>query len=622
MSTKNKLRITIKTSPSELLSKNQMSWIYFIPLLLIAGFVPLIVHGRYTNLTGTTQALFWTGQNELLDFFSYWKSCWVIFLTILSTIIYIFLLLTKKLVFKKQYKYYIPLAIYAIFVVLSTIFAIDKTTAINGFVDMHQGVWVLLSYVMITFLVINFVNSERDVKLFLNAFIFLIIIEGILGIGQYFGFDIFNTKFGNSLIIPSGVKIDGGLSFNFGKHTIYGTLFNTNFVGSFVALMIPMAVVFLLTTKTTKGRIISTISLIVSIFTWFGCNSRAGYVGVAFAILIAIVMLRKYVVKNWKVSLAAVLLGVISIIGLNYMSKGLLFNKLSSINVFKTLNSMKQQNESNSVFKLESIDINKNTVSIRTSYQNLNLKIDENKLLFVNENDETLPIKNDENGYLMIDDSNQAHLRVQIDSENPIFYVHNPWGPNGRLSFYIGPEGIEMIGSGGRLIKPIKAKSFALFDGLESIGSNRGYIWGRTIPLLGKYIFYGAGADNYPIAFPQNDIVVKANTYYAPLTVIDKPHNMYLQIAINTGVISLISLLVFWIIYIVQSFKLYWNTQYNTLHKKIGLACMIAVIGYLVAGIFNDQIVSVAPLFWLVLGIGVSVNRSVKSELKLGNKIA
>ncbi len=605
MSIKNKLRTTIN-------DKNQISWIYFIPLLLIAGFVPLIVYGKYINLTGTTQALFWTGQNEVLDFFSYWKSSWVIFLTITSTIIYIFLLLIKKLPFKKEYKYYIPLVGYAIFVILSTIFAVDKPTALNGFFDMYQGISVLLSYVMITFLVINFVNSERDVKLFVNVFIFLIIVEGIIGVGQYFGFDIFNTKFGNSLIIPSGVRIDGGLSFNFGKNTIYGTLFNTNFVGSFATLMLPISVAFLISAKTLKKRIVAGVALILIVFTWIGCNSRAGYVGMAFSTLVALIMLRKYVVKYWKISVAVMVLGVVALVGFNFISGGYLAKRLTSLNMFREIKELKERDNKGINFWVKGIEVGKDTVSIKTVYQDLNIKVDGSNLYFVDENGKALPMITDENGYFMIDQPNKEYFKVVVSDTYPGFSIVTLWNTRYNLNFYITENGIKMIGSGGRLIEPIIAKSIMAVKGLESFASNRGYIWGRTIPLLARYFVIGAGADNYPMVFPQDDFVAKLNIYMSATTVIDKPHNMYFQIAVNTGVISLISLIIAWGIYIISSLKLYWKLKLNSTYKYIGISCFISVVGYLFAGIFNDHIVSVSPIFWSIFGLGISINAKLK----------
>jgi hypothetical protein len=191
-----------------------LSVLYFLPLLLIASFVPLIVHARYIDLSGTTQALYWTGQRQYPDFFSYWKSRWIVVLTAIALIFYIGLYKQKKLPLKGLKQYYIPLSIYGMFVIISSVFALDIQTALWGFVDMYQGMFVLMSYVLITFLTINFVNNERDVNLFVNAFLLLMIVEGIIGVGQYFGFDFFQSKLGKILIVPANLKLGKLCRFN------------------------------------------------------------------------------------------------------------------------------------------------------------------------------------------------------------------------------------------------------------------------------------------------------------------------------------------------------------------------------------------------------------------------
>ena len=591
--------------------KIKISWYYYIPLLLIAGFVPLIVYGKYVDLTGTTQALYWTGQNQLLDFFSYWKSRWVIFLTVTALIIYILLFISKKLPFKKVYQYYIPLAMYSLFVILSTIFAVDVPTALNGFIDMYQGMWVLLSYVAITFLVINFVNSERDVKLFLYAFIFLIIVEGLLGVGQYFGFDIFNTKLGNSLIIPSGVQVDGGLTFNFGKHTIYGTLFNTNFVGSFVTLMLPITVVFLVNSKTFKRRIIACFTLLLCLFTWIGCNSRAGYISIVITLFVTLVLFNKYIVKYWKYILMIILICLIIFFILNLITDNLLVSRIKLMNPITAIKNI-TYNNTNRYINIENIEIEDKIIVFKTSNEILKIKIENDKVLFLDESNKILEIL-DENGYITINDERYNKYKITIPVDLPIINVKisELWKTR-DINFYLTEDEIKVLGVGNRIEDIYIAPYSELFEGIEEIASSRGYIWGRSIPLLNRFLYIGAGADNFVYVFPQNDYIGKLNVGMKSTTVVDKPHNMYLQIAINTGVVSLVILLILWAIYIVSSVKLYCNTNLDSLDKHMGLACLLSVVGYLVAGVFNDYIVSVAPLFWITLGLGISINIRVK----------
>jgi len=111
------------------------------------------------------------------------------------------------------------------------------------------------------------------------------------------------------------------------------------------------------------------------------------------------------------------------------------------------------------------------------------------------------------------------------------------------------------------------------------------------------------------MAFPQYDYVGKLNSFTNHRTIVDKPHNMYLQIGINTGVLSLISLLAVFVMYAADSFKVYFKRDINTFMEYIGVGAFTGVMGYLAAGMFNDQIISVAPLFYVMLGLGMAANR-------------
>jgi len=69
--------------------------------------------------------------------------------------------------------------------------------------------------------------------------------------------------------------------------------------------------------------------------------------------------------------------------------------------------------------------------------------------------------------------------------------------------------------------------------------------------------------------------------------IVDKPHNMYLQTAINTGMVSLLSLLFVWCVYLLDSIKIYIDGEMNTFEKFLGASAFLSVTGYLAAAIFN-----------------------------------
>ena len=107
---------------------------------------------------------------------------------------------------------------------------------------------------------------------------------------------------------------------------------------------------------------------------------------------------------------------------------------------------------------------------------------------------------------------------------NGTYYLFNPYG---KFVKTVDTEGVDWLVEHSRAF------------------SGRGYIWGKTIPLLKHYAILGSGEDTFVIAFPNYDFVSMYNGSYGTQTM-TKPHNMYLQIGVQTGVLSLIAILIFY----------------------------------------------------------------------------
>jgi hypothetical protein len=95
---------------------------------------------------------------------------------------------------------------------------------------------------------------------------------------------------------------------------------------------------------------------------------------------------------------------------------------------------------------------------------------------------------------------------------------------------------------------------------------------------------------------------------------------MYVQMGVNTGVISLLAMLTIFGMYIVDSMKLFIKRSFVTFKDYIGVGLFASVTAYLVSGFFNDQIISVAPIFYAMLALGIIVNRMIRSEEEINMK--
>jgi len=106
-------------------------------------------------------------------------------------------------------------------------------------------------------------------------------------------------------------------------------------------------------------------------------------------------------------------------------------------------------------------------------------------------------------------------------------------------------------------------------------------------------------------------------------TVVDKPHNMYLQYAVNIGVIPLLILLAFWFMLLYELFIIVKKEELDDIYLTVAAASFSSIIGFMAVGMFNDSTVNVSSIFWGIVGLGLAVvnyNRYDKIRFKTDEK--
>lgn len=595
---------------------------FFIPIALLLGIVPLITRLQLIQADTATQEIL--KSEQISDFFSQYKAYAII---LLGGIMLVLLMLSmgweeiKK--GKSMFIFYTCLAVYLIVTGISTLYAKQRTIAIWGIADRAEGMVIILCYGIILFYTIYMVNKEDDYKYMVIPLIFLTLITGIIGFFQYIGYDLLTmTKLGRALIVPKEYTLAGGsISSTYASKRIQGTMYHYNYMGSFTAMMIPFFGVLMIFAKTYKKRIILGITFFVSVFLLFGSTSRAGIIGVIGSILMLMIIFSNRVFRNLKEVGKGIVILTLFILILNGLTKGAIFERVPTlINDMKAIIGVTDNDfdykESLPIRNIKTIG---NSIELELQDSKLIIEADLYNIYFKDETGKSLAFERTEEGYQLSDDRYQG---LMIKNERIV---------DGETRDYVVIQYDHLIlwrvevntEEGARLVdintcKPItldEPETFG-FKGKEKLGSARGYIWSRSIPMLKDTIWKGYGPDQYPFYFPQNDFFGKWYAYDTPHMVVDKPHNLYLQIALNQGCIALVAFLVAVLLYIVQSMKLYTRKMDYTLKEIMGCACMGAVVGYLGAGVFNDSVVSVAPIFWVIWGFGIATNYLCKEERK------
>jgi hypothetical protein len=257
---------------------------------------------------------------------------------------------------------------------------------------------------------------------------------------------------------------------------------------------------------------------------------------------------------------------------------------------------------------LELVSINGSAVRLRTATGGLELRHDAGNLAARDwaQHELQLAMEESDQGRFRVNDPRFADLACTVGRINgkPALAVRNQAYV---LNFLLLDSGIRLALKTGRVVPAEPVRTFG-FTGKEALGSGRGFIWSRSLPLLRKTLMVGFGPDTFAMVFPQHDFSGKFRVYGTTDMLVDKPHNFFLQTALNTGVLSAMALLLLFGWYVAAGVRLQMRAPAEATNGGMSLACLVGVIGYLGASLFNDSVVSVAPVFWALLGVGIRMN--------------
>ncbi|SFD26226.1 O-antigen ligase family protein [Clostridium uliginosum] len=594
---------------------------FFFPIAFILGIIPLIV--RMVVVKVDSNAVDILGEAVKTDLFSQKKAFYLIIFSII--LIGISAIFFKK-IFRKKDKIVnsilILSGIFLLLTLLSAIFSKYNQASFFGVFDRAEGFITIACYIIIFIYSIYTFKTTNDYKYVVIPIIILVVINSFLGVFQYIGQDLLKSKLGSSIAIPSKYNVDAnGLDLLFEKGKLYGTLFHYNYVGSFVAIVLPILFGLTIFEKKIVNKIILGIASLLSVWLLFGSTSRAGIIGISIATIFGIIIFGKIIFKKWKPLLIGFVSIMILAIGVNFATKGIIFERIPSLvidsfSIFKDTSDFDYK-EHVPVKDIKHID---KGVEVVLPNETLKISYENGNFIFKNSNDEIIQYVKDKITYTTNTEPfknisfNFGKLNNKsITSDGLMLNI------NGQPTFVFNlkpNKSLHLVNPSSYINTEVAFPESAGFKGKEKLGSARGYIWSRSIPMIKNNLILGTGPDTFIYQFPQNDLIGKYYAYNTPNMLVDKPHNLYLQIALNDGLIALLAFISIMLIYIIDSMKLYALKKEYSKSQILGGITSLGVIGYLFAGIFNDSVISVAPIFWIVLGVGVTLNFMNRKVIK------
>ncbi len=531
---------------------------------------------------------------------------------------------------------------YAVMVTLSYLTASDKALAWRGTLDHYEGLPVLLSYAglcLCFYICAKKFSPDPWLEIFFtinNFFVF------IIGIMQTAGFNLLNTDWVIKLAVWPGTAEITSVG-NSGMNSAFATLGNQNFMGSYLTLALPILMYSFWRASTKRSLLIRGGMLFLALLTLLCSESLAGTVGFCAVAPFIAYMLHEVDGENRKAYMfsglaISALVGYELIRGFHFSSEAAAYVAAMVVFVisFAGIGAYGRKQGPVPFLKFMTVIMTAGLILVtlggvfvlstaeRKPWPVTELKVAETEVRLTIHGDRFIITPS--NGSVAIEDAatsvtkkitgkaqaqfvTRSGKEVRItqlpDASNPKIFglvVEKPY-----LVFLYGEVGgkmhLSLAGNGGVPIELVQDKGIKLLDGLERLGSGRAYILSRSLKLVPEYWLLGAGPDNFVAVFPQNELLPKMavdNTYL----IIDKPHNWYLQMMINTGLISALAVISLMVVLSKRVSGLFAAESAGHLLPGI---LWTAIIGYGVANLFNDSVTSVAPIFWAFLGIAYAL---------------
>ncbi len=585
----------------EKVAQNRLETLLLLLVLFVLAVLPLVVYGKMITLEGSALELW--GVRSVIDFFSYYKMLLFLVATGSASLLFTVYMIkhTERL---KRTNLYVPIIAFSFLVLFSALLAEHKEIALVGFFERYEGLFVLLGYMLFFCIAFNIFNREEQIRRLFLALGISAVVIGTIGLFQYLGLDPFQAELGRQLLLPSRYSyLADQLIFTLEETVIYSTLYHSNYLGKYMAMIIPLSATMFIFCKKNYGKLVLGFIILLMFVNLLGSKSRGGFLGLILAFLLLAIISRRKLIHNWRYCLISFAVASTLFLLMNFYSQGVLLDRALSV----TYDPRVTVNPEG----LEDIMIEGNRVKIVTQEEELVLVNRGDGISFLDRRGDVLDFVQEKNEILFsAEEYSEYQVTIWSYQERPLIEVNKN---NLQLVFLVKEDGFSFFNHRSEEveIQPVESWGFA---GMEALGSARGYIWSRSLPLLKKTIIIGLGPDTFALHFPQHDYVGKLKAYGTMNIIVDKPHNLYLQTAINTGAASLVAKLILFAYYIASSIKLYFVNRFDDYFSIYGAAIFTAVCGYLTAGLFNDSVISVAPVFWVLLGVGFSINRRLERE--------
>lgn len=270
----------------------------YILLITALIIIPLFIKAHISEFISPHLTFMSTGMQA--DIFSYYKYTFLIIVTILVAILFIYKVLFLQYSIPKS-KINLFLGLLAITVTLSAVFSPYKSIALHGMYNRHEGTLTFICYLVLFFVASNMKYKLRELSGFLYILYPFVIINAILGWLIWIGVEASKFGFVKSFVfggIPEGSNVSSGW--------IWATLSNPNYISGIGSMLTILFLTWAIFDQSKIRTVINVMMAFISYFIVLTSLSTSGFLTllVLLPVIIVFIFAKESKLKSFVVLLS------------------------------------------------------------------------------------------------------------------------------------------------------------------------------------------------------------------------------------------------------------------------------------------------------------------------------
>lgn len=478
---------------------------------------------------------------------------------------------------------------YLLLGLISSIASDEQFAVWFGSYQLYEGYAALVGYAVVFAAAWYWVDRKEVVQFVENCLTVLAIVLGVLVLLEHLGYCYYNSAL---------VQLLGNLNGMVSYESATLTFGNSDYLGMYAAMLLPLMTALIFCAESAKKMLVRIVAAVlmgtVLILTEVVNTILIGFGITAIFLLIWMFHTGWKRVAKLSVTGAAVIAVVAGGFGFVYTRSGDTLSK----KLYHTMVGMEQEE----TFRLLRLALDGDTVTLENADTVLNVTAESETLsaetlTFVCNGIQVVPQESD--GTLTFEEEALEHCQITVE--------------DGYLSFQLGyvtpvktirtADGWQAVGIGETILNEVPQVSSSkwLWQRYPYL-NGRVFVWANTVSVLDDCWLIGHGPATTLFYLNQNDLPALLNIF-STYALYNKPHNWYLQMAQDTGVLSALLVIAMLLVFTVCGCRRCLGSRTQWSAWRTGL--WLAVIAYGLTGLMSDSLIYHAPMFWFLFGIGV-----------------